>query len=75
MNNLFFAVNPEQDGSGRAAVCTDPNNIVGTTVWSHTVTSYDRRNGSPSILKVCEIAFEALRKGKTPEQASKEAGV
>lgn len=75
MKDLFFTITPETDGSGRAAVCTDPNNIVGTTVWSHTITSYDRRNGSPSILKVCEIAFNALRKGKTPAEASKEAGV
>jgi len=75
MNNLFFVINPEENGSGRAAVCTNPLDVAGSTVWSHTVTSHDRRNGAPSITKACQIAFNALRKGKTPAQASEEAGV
>ena len=73
--SLFFVINPEQDGSGRAAVCRDPLNVAGTTIWSHTVTSRDVKNGKVGIVRVCEIAFHALRKGKTPQEASEEAGV
>lgn len=75
MKDLFFVINPESNGSGRAAICRDPLNVAGSTIWSHTITNHDRRNGSPSVTKVCEIAFNALRKGKTPAQASEEAGV
>ena len=75
MKDLFFTISPESNGSGRAAICRDPLNVAGSTIWSHTITNHDRRNGAPSIVKVCEIAFNALRKGKTPAQASKEAGV
>lgn len=75
MKDLFFTVTPENDGSGRGVVCTDPNNIVQSTIWSHTVTAHDIRSGKPSIARVVQIAFLALRKGATPAQASEEAGV
>jgi len=75
MNNLFYTVNPEKDGSGRGAICRDPNNVVGTTVWSHTVTTRDIDAGKPGILKVCLAAYSCLRVGKTPQEASKESGV
>ena len=75
MSILFFAVNTEQNGSGRAAVCTDPNDVVSTTIWSHTVTDRDIEQGKIGILKVCEIAYSALKAGKTPQEASEEAGV
>ena len=72
---LYFVTNPELDGSGRAAICTNPDNIVSSTVWSHTVTSKDIQQGKPGILKVCEIAYRSLKAGKSREDASKEAGV
>jgi len=72
---LYFVTNPEHDGSGRAAICTNPNDVVTSTVWSHTVTSADIKKGKPGILKVCSIAYTALKGGKSREEASKEAGV
>lgn len=75
MNDLFFVCNPEQNGSGRAAVCRNPLDVAGTTVWSHTVTDRDIQQGKLPIMKVCSIAYQALKAGKTPAQASEEAGV